>query len=188
MAKQLLNLLLDQELRMGAMDIARGCPEFVDSSTFVGYTGALGSMKEVNEMYAAVCKKEKEARHVICAVRLPGTDFHVLDDYNDNDEHGADRLLKKILRESEMQNRALFVTRHYDGVHIGPLQFDAIRRAAVSALTIGAYNNVIGEHQFPWSTKGWRGSTSIWGGQKPAGAWPSMTESKHNGTQDEEKI
>ena len=50
---------------------------------------------------------------------LPGRDFHLLRDYDDDDEHGMARSLLSMLEESNIVNRILMVARFYDGTHIG---------------------------------------------------------------------
>ena len=145
-------------------EVTRGRAEYVGPSTFIGYTCAVETLEDANLAYATVCNKENQARHVACAVRLPGTNFHILDDYNDNDEHGMGRLLQSILRESQMEHRTLFVARHYDE-HVGPARFKAIKSTATYALTIGSFNKITGKHQFPWSSYPKREHGNIRGGQ-----------------------
>ena len=81
-----------------------------------------------------------DARHIICACRIPGSDSTLGFEYEDYDEHGAGQVLLNYMEESDLDNRALFVVRKYDGQHIGPARFDCIVRAAKAAVNHKPYN------------------------------------------------
>ena len=82
---------------------------------------------------------------------LPGNDVLSTVDYYDDSEHGAAIRLLEYMESAEITNHALFITRHYDGKHIGPQRFDHIISAAKSAINCKPYNAVNNEFQFSWS-------------------------------------
>ena len=66
-----------------------------DESTFKGISTSVETLQQVNEAYAKVRAMYSEARHVICAFRIPHGQHHLHEDYQDDNEHGAGRILLK---------------------------------------------------------------------------------------------
>ena len=54
--------------------------------------------------------------------------------YHDNGEHGASVKLQKILLDRCLNNTAVFVTREFGGIHLGPRRFLHIEKVARAAL------------------------------------------------------
>ena len=59
--------------------------------------------------------------------------------------------------ETKLENRAIFITRHYDGEHIGPQRFDCIIDAAKKAVNFKLYNRISNQYQFSWRSGRGRG-------------------------------
>ena len=87
------------------------------------------------------------ARHILYGFNLPGREFHKLQDYKDDDEHGGGRIILGMLQNAEVVNRVIYVARIYDGTHIGQERFEAIKEAARSVVTQNSYNCVTKTHQ-----------------------------------------
>ena len=106
------------------------------------------------------------ARHIICAYRLPGVEFHNLQDYYDDGEHGGGEFLLKMLSEADIYNRVIFVVHEYDGSHIGKLRFDAMEQAVKAAIIKEPFNPIMQEHQYPWDgvkLEGFRSTSAVRG-------------------------
>ena len=95
-----------------------------------------------------------DARHIICACILPGDRIVEQQDYQDDEEHGAGWRLLEYMLKVEAKNRAVFVTRHYDGAHIGSIRFKCIVNAAKSAINQKPYNSKSDNFQFSWPKMG----------------------------------
>ena len=108
------------------------------------------SIKEVNLAYGKIRAIHTDARHVICACRLPDRLFHTHQDFCDDDEHNAGQFLLQLLESSEIMNRVVFVVRYYDGAHIGKKRFVAIRDAAASAVDATAFNTITNSYDTIW--------------------------------------
>ena len=121
-----------------------------------------------------------DARHIICACIL-GSERTVRDeDYEDDDEHMAGKKLLDYMRDAKIFNRALFITRHYDGKHIGPQCFDGILQAAKSAVNYKPYNRISNQYQFLWTkVNGRRGVKSRRGPHRSKRGGFSGTPFKH---------
>ena len=102
------------------------------------------------QCFAKVKAIHTDARHVMCAARIPSRSFHNHQDYYDDDEHNAGKFLLQLLETSEIMNRVLIVVRIYDGTHVGERRFRAIRDAAISAVDKSSKNEVTGQYDTIW--------------------------------------
>ena len=137
----------------------------------------------MNIAYTHVLNKEPEARHVMCAFRLPGRNFHTLQDYMDDEEHGGGRAILRLLEKSDIKNCAVFVARVYHGEHIGKKRFEGIVSAAKSAISRSSYNEVTREHQFLWTMDEWQGGNRAqWSGGHGGRSWQGRGASRHERT------
>ena len=91
-----------------------------------------------------------EARHIVVACRVASTETTLGFDFEDDDEHGAGQALLTYMESAEIENRALYVVRNYDGEHIGPARFDCIIDAAKSAINQRPFNSIMQKFQFSW--------------------------------------
>ena len=132
---------MDQQIREGK-------PIVHESSTFKGYVVDMENIEDVGKAYEFVKFLNLNARHIVCAYRLPGPNIIELQDYVDDDEHEAGKMLLDYMMKAQINNRAIFVVRHYDGVHIGPKRFEYIMEAAKHAINEKPFNRVTGEYQF----------------------------------------
>ena len=145
-------LLASKEQRSERLnkDVKSGTPKLYQGQEFLGYTTAVNSIKDANIAYAKIKAIHLDARHVICAVRLPGKDYFHNQDYIDDDEHGGGAFLLSLLTESQIQNRAIYIVRKYDGQHIGGKRYELMREAVQSALSRAPANEVTGNHDCIW--------------------------------------
>ena len=140
-----------------------------ESQEFKSYSVVTQSMEEVKIAYSKIKAANTEARHIICAVRLPGNEFFKNEATFDDDEYGAGKFVLDLLRRSNIENRAIFVVRKYQGEHIGEQRWIEIEKAVTSAVNRSAFNKFTGKHQLMWvadernrSTE-WRRGDSIRG-------------------------
>ena len=135
------------------MEVCRGNEIKIQNSTFIGYSTVVENLKQVNDAYAKVRQTNGDARHVMCAFRIPHEKYHIYQNYNDDDEFGRGRLLLSLLRRSEIMDRMLIVVRKYDGDHVGQDRLDAIVRATKSVMTIHPFNALTKEDQYLWTVR-----------------------------------
>ena len=140
-----------REERLGK-ELTKGPNKVFQGQEFIGYTVAVKSIEEANQWYVKIRSVHTDARHLICACRVVGRSFHTSQDFVDDDEHGAGNILLEMLLESQIQNRALFVVRNYDGTHIGAKRFDLIKQAAKSAIDRAPVNSITGLHDCVWNS------------------------------------
>ena len=121
----------------------------IDGSTFIGYSMDADNIDEINDAYMAIRREHMEAKHIVCAFRLPGKYTAQLQHYEDDGEIGSGRRLLYLMKDYNQMNRAVFVVRYYRH-HIGPVRFVAYKNAASSAIAVKPYNDVRKEFQQTW--------------------------------------
>lgn len=116
------------------IDMVKGEEEVKHKSKFVAYAAAVQDLKDVQAAYVKVKTKFASASHVVCAYRLPGKHSPTLQDYTDDGEIGAGRVILNTLKEEKLMNVVIFMIRHFGGQHLGPIRFDLMRKVTQSAI------------------------------------------------------
>ena len=113
---------------------------------------------------------------MVCAFRIPHRSFHTHQDFQDDQEHNGGSFLLRLLVDSGIQNRAIFVVRDYDGTHIGSKRYDGMCDAVKAALAKAPKNAVTNNFDVIWEKDYTRGQRqfgnyqgSIRGGRGNAG-------------------
>ena len=153
-AYKLLKLKSDEIEELNKQEIMRGSTVNCEDSSFVGFVCDAQSFEEVNKAYEWVKFHNHNARHIICACKIPGNTVLNSEGYEDADEHGAGIKLLEYMESANLESRALFVARFYDGQHIGPQRFQCIIDAAKSAVNQKSYNKYRNAFQFSWHKHG----------------------------------
>ena len=159
--EKLLNLKPDEVLALQNQNIRRGIPQIHDTSKFIGFVADVSNIEEANKAYEWVRYNNMNARHVMAAVKLAGVDNILNCDYADDNEHAGGRTIMDYMDETEIEGRAIYVARYYDGKHIGSKRFECIVDAAKSAMNQKPYNEVTGRFQFSWSKKAVREEATV---------------------------
>ena len=165
--QKLIKLKPDEVEELNKINVTKGGTEEYQGSTFTGYACAVQSFKEVNAAYEWVHFHNMNARHIVCACKIPGTNVLECSDFADHDEHGAGQRLLSFMDEADLDNTVVFVVRYYKGVHIGPKRFDIMERVAKSAINHKPYNKVSEKFQFSWATKKAHSRGGLTGGPPP---------------------
>ena len=118
-----------------------------EGSIFEGYTASVSSHAEIRSLYIKAKLMKPGARHIVCAFMLPGKEEHFLQDFCDDEEHGAGRILLDYLKQNSLQNRVVFVARKYGGIRMGPDRFECYKQAAELAIKANLWNHVTKEKQ-----------------------------------------
>lgn len=117
------------------IDMIKGKEETISKSFFIAYAAAVHDQDDIRAAYLKVRTKFADATHVVCAYRLPGKNTHNMQDYVDDGEIGAGRVVLNVLKEERLMNIVVFMIRKYGGQHLGPSRFDIMRRVTMSAIT-----------------------------------------------------
>lgn len=117
-----------------AIELTEGETEYKDKSSFLGYAAESYSAEQVRRQLMYLKLKHPEASHIMATYRIPGEDFISNQGLVDDGKHGGARAIMKVLFKEKQENTAVFVVRYYGGKHLGIARFQAIERAAKSAL------------------------------------------------------
>ena len=130
------------------MKIDKGIVIEHEGSSFVGYSLPTNSYQNINDAYMNLRLKFPQAPSIVCAYIIPGLPRCIHEDFCDDKEHGAGRLLLKTLQENHILNTAVFVVRDQMRGKIGPIRFQLILDAARSAVNVNPYNKYTNGNQY----------------------------------------
>ena len=133
-------------LKCGSLELTQGKTVNKQDQQFIGYISAATKIEDIGLAYDKIHAIHPEARHIVCSWSLPGRDSYYLKDFCDDDEHGTGAYLLKLLLQSNIQNRAIFVIQHYNSSHIGIEWFTAMKEAVISAINRAPINKYTGLH------------------------------------------
>ena len=128
--KSIVSMSMEEMEKAFAIKLDRGKEIKLQGSTFIGYSPPVNTYEQVNNAYVKMKLVHGDARHIICAYRIPGITSYNDNDYCDNGEHGAGRQLLKWMEQNKINARAIFVIRYYGGQKLGPKRFECITQAA----------------------------------------------------------
>ena len=104
-----------------------------DGNTFIGYTAMVNSPKDVQDTYHKIRLIHPGARHVVCAYILQGLIKHENEDFCDDEETNAGRIILQEMIRNEWEARAIYVVR-YSGSKMGGERLNAYLKATRYAL------------------------------------------------------
>lgn len=116
------------------IDMVRGKDDTIKKSKFIAYAAAVHDTNDVQAAYIKVRMKFADATHVVCVYRLQGAHSPTLQDYIDDGEFGAGRVILNVLKEEKLMNIVIFLIRYHGGTNLGSVQFDKFRETAQSAI------------------------------------------------------
>lgn len=100
-------------------------PVVKDGPEFSAIGVIVHTVEDVQNMYRKVCidPYAAAANSRILVYRFRREDGKTVENYHDDDEHGAGRRFLRYMQESEIHNSAFVVTRWMGDGHIGPQRF-----------------------------------------------------------------
>lgn len=117
------------------IDMVKGEEESKLKSKFIAYAAAIQDHDDIQAAYTKVRTKFANASHVACAYRLPGQNTPNLQDYVDDGEFGAGRVMLGVLKERLLMNIVVFMIHFHGGTNLGPIRFDLIKKVTQSAVS-----------------------------------------------------
>lgn len=120
------------------MDINHTQHDTVDGSTFMGHSAKIASKDEVPIVMANILQDRSlaSATHNIYAYRVTKGDGKFDEAYRDDGEHGAGFKLLKYMKDNDIENAIVVVTRWFGNKLLGPKRFDCIVNSADTAVKL----------------------------------------------------
>ena len=122
------------------MQVPKGIEIVKGDSKFTSYLLDTSDPAEVQKAYIKIKLVHTKARHIVCAYNLPGKETHLLQDYCDDEEHGAGSKLLQILLDQKQFSRAVFVVRICGRDKLGYNRFVSYAEALEGAVKKIPYN------------------------------------------------
>ena len=119
----------------------------MEKSIFLGYSAVVENHVQIRQLYQKLKLVQPSARHIVCAYYLPGEPEYYNQDYCDDGECGAGRVILELLKRQNMTNRVVFVARKYGGSKLGPDRMNCYIESAVNVLQKTALNPITGQEQ-----------------------------------------
>ena len=154
----------DQDM-INVVQLCQGDRIVYEGCTFTAYSQEVRSIDDICRGYIRVRQIHLDALHVSNAYKLPGTDVDA-EDYTDDGEHGCGRMILRLLKEWNIECRAIYLVRNYGGVHLGTKRFNFMTDAVKSCVARSSYNSITSTNQYPWEEYvAYRGNQRICGGR-----------------------
>ena len=107
-----------------------------DCTSFQAMTVSVQSHAEIRDAYMKMKLIYLRANHIICAYSIPGVDTYYSQDYCDDGEISAGRLLLKLLTDNNLTSKAIFAFCFAGKAKLGVQWFSSIVQAASNVLGI----------------------------------------------------
>ena len=95
-----------------AMNIDVGDRIEVKGNRFTAYSLCTTKYEKINQAYMKIRLNHAEARHIVCAWNIPGTQDFERTDGCDDEDHGVSEAIIQMLLENQVSHRAIFVVRN----------------------------------------------------------------------------
>ena len=102
-------------------------------NSFIGFMAKATTYEEIKKLYVKMKLSFADARHIVCAYRIPGSRSFECEDYCDDGEHNMGNSLLKWMKSEDIKSTVLFVTRYTSQNKIGPQGYQLYQEAAKSA-------------------------------------------------------
>jgi len=112
--------------------------EIVEGSTFMGHSANIKNKDEVPIVMANILQDRSlaTATHNIYAYRVATGSGKFDEAYRDDGDHGAGFKLLKHLKDNNIENTIVVVTRWFGNKMMGPKRFECILNSAVDAVNL----------------------------------------------------
>ena len=117
--------------KMDSLPLIQSPSVIEKSSVFTGFAFIVNNSTDIQLAYRRVKQLIPDSDHIIMAYAVKQ---HMGD--HDNGEHAAGRRLSAILADRNLNNVAVFVSRVYGGIPLGPRRFWFIEKTAKEVLNL----------------------------------------------------
>ena len=138
--KQLIQIKPDELDRILKLPMTRGPVVTKEKSAFVAYVVNVSTIAQIQDYYIKIKIAQPNARHVVCSYNIDNKCEFMANDYQDDGEPGAGRVLLDFMRVNHLQKKAIFVARRFGGVKMGVERFQCYLEAARQAVMLDMPN------------------------------------------------
>ena len=146
-SSDVLNLTTEQLNDTLACESVRGPAISVEDSVFQAFATDAQDYPKVREAYLKVKIMNAKAKHIAAAWYLPGQDTYHKQDSTDDDDHGAGKIILKMMQENNIDNKAVYVVRTTGKKKLGTNRFRGYEKAIQELFKQSSYNAITRKHQ-----------------------------------------
>ena len=128
------------------MQLQKSTKSILKDNVFVAYSICTNSFEEIQKAYMHVKLANAGARHVVAAWNIPGEPKYEQCDFQDDEDHGIGRQICQIMKDNDIQSRAIFVARYFAG-KLGPERFNAYADTVRAVIAQNPYNVIEAKEQ-----------------------------------------
>ena len=118
-----------------------------EESTFIAYSIPVNAHLVIENAYMKLRLKHPTAKSISCSFSIPGMPRYKHEDFCDDKEIGAGRLLMNIIKKNQLTNIAIFAVRIQKSGNIGPKRFQMISQAVQNAMKCKPFNRYTNSKQ-----------------------------------------
>ena len=119
----------------------------VEDSVLVPYIVDVSSYNMIRKAYLKIKLMHARARHIVCAYFLQGQEKHLLQDYVDDEEYGAGRILLHMLKRNSIHHKAVFVARFCGRIKLEKQRLVSYATAVQKTFEMNNYNAILRKEQ-----------------------------------------
>ena len=101
---------------------------------FIGYNAHVTQHEQIQMIYCKLKLLHPAARHIICAFRIPGVMEHEDEDYCDDGEINAGRVVLSWMKEWKVESRAVFIVWYCKGNKLGNKRYECMQQTIESSM------------------------------------------------------
>ena len=135
-----LNAICEMKLNQGETIHHKG-------SNFTAFSLPVLDHGAINDAYMKLRLDYPEAKHIVCAYIIPGPTKCYAQNYCDDKEHGAGNAILKLLQDNDILSTAVFVVRVHEGLNIGEIRYECMKKAVKSIFDHAPYNCYLNRNQ-----------------------------------------
>ena len=134
--KDLVNISAEQVEQILKIQTQRGEEFSKENSKFIAYTAQVSTHLQINQVYKKIKMIRPNARHIVCAYIIDHKEEIYAEDFHDDGEPGAGRVILEMMKNQNIRGRAIFVARKYGGKRMGLDRFAFYLKAAKSCVGV----------------------------------------------------
>lgn len=131
---ELCHISTERKQMLHNLQFIEGSTETQDHNIFAGFVAEVYSSQQAQNFYDAMHLLHPNATHIMCTYRLTGINLASSFEAIDDREYGSLRVFLSLLDKGKHINKALFVTRHYEGKHISVQLMKKVAQATLGKL------------------------------------------------------
>ena len=131
---EILRMTEDELDEIKSVKLHKGGEHVERNSKFYGFVQKVQTEDDVQKGFKKLQVQHADATHITCAYRLAKPVGPYRQGQVDDREPGAGRAILQTLQETNQENTAVFVIRHYGGQHLGKRRFEIYKHVSTVAV------------------------------------------------------